>query len=227
MKNKICFPVKESLVKSVGFDRWEILNRFGEEANYGEIYTVCAENDCDYVLKYMPFDKENTEEGITKEVNIQNKCAALNLSLPVIDAWLCDKGGALVMKKLDYTIANLLAEYTTDAVRSLILANIVMILDKLHLHGLYHGDLHLNNIMVKENNKNIDRNLHELEIYNLTRYSYYFIDFGMSGELNEKTQKYIYKDYSDVYDHLLDLQDEDASFNNVVEIMKIHMKKFD
>lgn len=122
MKKKICFPVKESLIESVGFERWEILNQFGEEANYGDIYAVCLSNQCDYVLKYMPFDRENTEEGITKEVKIQNQCAQLNLALPIIDAWLCEDGGALVMGKLDYTIANLLTAYTTDAVRNLILA---------------------------------------------------------------------------------------------------------
>jgi tRNA A-37 threonylcarbamoyl transferase component Bud32 len=227
MRKQICFPVKESLIQSVGFERWEILNRFGEEANYGEIYTACLNKDCKFVLKYMPYDKDNTEKGIIKEVTIQNKCADLNLSLPIIDAWLCEEGGAFVMKKLDYTVANLFNMYQTNTVRNLILANIIMILDKLHLHKLYHGDLHLNNIMVKQHKKIVEKNIDELELYNLSSYSYYFIDFGMSGKLNEKTMKYTYKDYSDIYDHLQELQDEDPSFDNTVEIMKIHMKKFD
>ena len=228
MKKQICFPVTEKLVEGAGFVRWEILNRFGEEACYGEIYTACLENKCDYVLKYMAYDNDNTAEGITNEVNIQKQCSKLNLCLPVIDAWLCDEGGAMVMNKLDYTMANLFMQYKSEHIRNLILSNIIMLLDKLHMNGFYHGDLHLNNMMVKSKNKNLSLVLEdELKFYGLEDYSYYFIDFGKAGILTEETNKYIYKDYADIYDHLLELREEDETLEPITDVMKIHMQKFD
>ena len=232
MKKQICFPVRERLKESVGFDRWEILNRFGEEANYGEIYSVCLKNNCDYVLKYLPFESENTQEGIVNEVNIQTECAKFNLCLPVIDAWLCDKGGAIVMGKLDYTLANLFLLYKSDNVRKKILHEMLFLIQTLHSHNFYHGDLHLNNIMVKVGNFDIDveENNDEDELYELYHYKYYFIDFGMGGILNGKeseNERRKYRDYSYAYDHLQDLEEEDPTLENTVQIMREFMEKFE
>ena len=182
--------------------------RFGEEANYGEIYSACLGKDCEYVLKYLAFDNCNTEDEIRNEIEMQNECAKINLALPVIDFWFSNDGGSIVMHKLDYTAANLFTVYKTDAERMLILANILVILNKLHSNGFYHGDLHLNNIMTK----GID---------------YYFIDFGMSGRLTSLTLNKRYKDYADIYDHLLELQDDDPSMENITKIMKIHMESLE
>ena len=183
--------------------------RFGEKANYGEIYSACLDRECQYVLKYLPFDNGNSEQGIRNEIEMQNEVAKINLALPVIDYWFSDEGGSIVMDKLDYTAANLFTVYRSDAERTLILANILMILSNLHSSGFYHGDLHLNNIMIKGRD-------------------YYFIDFGMSGRMNRLTNlKNKYKDYGDIYDHLLELQDEDPSMKNTVKIMKIHMENLE
>ena len=185
--------------------------RFGEKANYGEIYSACLDRDCQYVLKYLSFDNGNTEQGIRNEIKIQNEVAKINLALPVIDYWFSEEGGSIVMDKLDYTTANLFTVYKSDAERTLILANILAILHKLHSNGFYHGDLHLNNIMVKGKD-------------------YCFIDFGMSGKLDMNSDldsKKKYKDCGDIYDHLLELQDEDPSLENTVKIMKIHMENLE
>ena len=183
--------------------------RFGEKANYGEIYSACLEKDCEYVLKYMAFDNGNSEEGIRNEIEMQNECAKINLALPIIDFWFSTEGGSIIMNKLHCTVANLFTAYKSDVERTLILANILMILQKLHSNGFYHGDLHLNNIMIEGKD-------------------YYFIDFGMSGRLTnldlDLDLKRKYKDYTDILDHLLDLQDEDPSMENTVRVMKIHME---
>ena len=229
MKKQICFPVRQKLRESVGFDRWEILNRFGEEANYGEIYSVCLKSNCDYVLKYMPYDNENTEEAIINEFNIQTECAKFDLCLPVIDAWLCDEGGAIVMGKLDYTVANLFLLYKSDFVRNKILQSILYLIRELHSHNFYHGDLHLNNIMVKVRNFNInfeEDEINEDKLYDLYDYKYYFIDFGMGGVLNGNERKR-YKDYSYAYDHLQELEDEDPTLGSAIQIMREFMEKFE
>jgi len=227
MKRSICYPVKETLVSSPCLNRWEILERMGEEANYGEIWAACCEKDCEYVLKYLPYENDNSKENILNEINIQNECAELGLCPKIKDAWLCEEGGAIVMNSLDMTVANLFLKYKSDVVRQMILANIIVLLEKLHIHGIYHGDLHLNNIMVKGKRR---KSKNEEEEYNLKEYKYYFIDFGKSGKFERMDDFHIYRDYDNILGHLLDLVDEnpkDEGLHNIVKTMKVHIKKFE
>lgn len=180
-------------------------------------------------MKYLPYENDNTKEGIIEELNIQNKCSDLNLCPKVADAWLYDEGGAIVMEIFQVTVANLLLQYKSDTIRNIILANVISMLDKLHYHGFYHGDAHLNNFMVKEN-KIEDEKYTEEERYKLKNYQYYFIDFGKSGKLIDMSDVNIEKDYKEVYDHLLDLVDEnpnDYGIKNLSDVMLTHIKKFD
>jgi len=179
MKKKICYPVKEKVISSNCLDRWEVLERVGEEANYGEIWAACCEKDCEYVLKYLSYENNNTKKDILNEINIQNECAELGLCPKISDAWFCEEGGAIVMELFHTTVASLFLRYKTDLVRQMILANVIVLLEKLHIYGIYHGDLHLNNIMVKGKRNKI-KNKDEEEQYNSKDFRYYFIDFGKS-----------------------------------------------
>jgi serine/threonine protein kinase len=228
---QLCYPVKEKLLVNDEecLEKWELLKRIGEESTYAEVWIVCCNGNCDYVLKYLPYENDNTKEGIIEELNVQNKCSELDLCPKIADAWLCDEGGAIVMEIFQVTIANLLLQYKSDVVRNIILANVIAMLDKLHYHGFYHGDAHLNNFMVKE--EKIEKgNYTEEEKYNLKNYKYYFIDFGKSGKLKDMGDPNIEKDYKEVYDHLLDLVDEnseDIGLKNLSDVMLTHIKKFD
>ena len=73
MKPTKCYPITEVLYKSVYScdHQWTLQKEIGTDGTYGEIWSVCCNDKCDYVLKYMPFDKENTEEGITKELTFK------------------------------------------------------------------------------------------------------------------------------------------------------------
>ena len=231
-KKQICYPVKQKLItnNNTCSIQWELLQRFGEEANYGEVWIACCRKDCDYVLKYMSYENNNKKEDIINEVNIQDECSALGLCPKIADAWLCEEGGAIVMEKFQITVANLLLEYKSGNVKQLILANILSLIDRLHLHGIYHGDLHLNNIMVKIN-KNVDNtDISDKEHYILSNYQYYLIDFGKGGKFKDYSDGHVYKDYYEIYSHIEDLKDdypEDEELKNLWEIMQIHMKKFD
>ena len=75
--------------------------------------------------------------------------------------------------------------------------------------------------MVKQlnyNNKYIDDN-----------YKYYFIDFGKGGSFNNMNDLHIQNDYLDIAAHIQDLSDEypNNDFDELYEVMKIYMKKFD
>jgi len=74
---KICYPVKEKVISSSCSDKWEVLERMGEESSYGEIWAACCEKDCDYILKYIPYENDSTKDIILNEINIQNECANL------------------------------------------------------------------------------------------------------------------------------------------------------
>lgn len=228
----ICYPIIKKIIdKNTCSESWEYLERIGEEANYGEIYGTCCNKDCNYILKFMPYENDNIKEDILNEIEIQKECSVLGLCPNIEEAWLCEQGGAIIMENFDTTIANLLIAYKSDYIRNIILANLLSLIDKLHLYNIYHGDLHLNNIMVKINNKiNAPGNHSEEELYNLKNYKYYLIDFGKSGKIKDDKLKRIYKDYDDILAHLIDLSDEypdDEGFKNLVHVMQTHMKKFD
>lgn len=200
---------------------WGTISRFGEECNYGEIYVGKLGKVCNFVLKYLSYENSNTDEMIDNEIKMQNECAKFGLCLPLIDFYFSETGGTLVTRKLDYTIANLFLQYKSLAIRNLILSNVLLLIERLHSKGFYHGDLHLNNIMVKakEVQKTVEDE-NELEFYMSQNYTYYFIDFGKAGKMEDE---YCYKDYSEVYDHLYELCEEDTSLKTIIQIMKISM----
>ncbi len=202
---------------------WQRLSKFGEKCNYGKIYSGKLGKACNFVLKYLPYDNGNTDEMIDNEIKMQMQCAKLDLCLPLIDFEFSERGATLVMRKLDYTIANLFLQYKSLAVRNLILSNVLLLIEKLHSNGFYHGDLHLNNMMVKSQAGDIPVSTNELDLYTLRNYKYYFIDFGKVGE----TEGEYYKDYSEVLDHLCELSEEDHTLNPIVQIMKIFINNLD
>jgi len=239
MKKRICYPVKEKIVDNTCKTEWELLNKFGEDATYGEIYTVCCNTKCDYVLKFLPYSdtEENigsTKEDIINEISIHQECASLGLCPQLRDAWLCDEGGAFVIGKLDETAANLLIKYKSDIVRNQIFSHIISLVDKMHLYGIIHGDLHLNNIMVKGDDS-IDedeciREKTEEECFEMKNYTFYLIDFGKGKKVKNIMDPGIINDFSDIQGHIMDLVDEypeDKGLKNIAKCMKIYMKKFD
>ena len=226
----ICYPIRQKIISSNESCSvvWELLEPVGEVGNYGEIWSVCCGTDCNHVLKYLPY-KENKKDAILNEINIQNECAFLGLCPKIQDAWLCDKGGAIVMEIYELTVKQLLLKYKTLIVRNKILAHILALVDKLHLNGIYHGDLHLDNIMVKSTKK-IVGNYNKNVLFELKNYKYHFIDFGKGGRFYTMSNFHVEDDYIEIAAHLQDLIDEypdDKGFNDLYQIMKIHMSKFE
>ena len=228
MLPNICYPVTEILLQSFGScqHEWVSQKEIGTDGTYGEIWSVCCNknnrNDCNHVLKYMPYDngiRMNTRVDIINEINIQNQCASVGLCPSINDAWLCEKGGAFVMELYTLTVKQFLLMYPDIKDKQNILANIVTLIDKLHRYGIYHGDLHLDNIMVNQS----DGKTGVKEII------YRFIDFGKGGRFVSMNDPHVYKDYLYVSQHIQDLIDEypDTNFNELYETMKIYMKKFD
>jgi serine/threonine protein kinase len=195
----------------------EKIERIGEECNYGEIWSASLDKDCNYILKFLSFE-ENKKEDILREIEIQNELFLLNLAPKIIKSWFSEKGGYIVMERFHTTAANLFVKYKDIEVKKIILFNILSLLQKLHSLGFCHADLHLNNIMVKEIPvKNYK--LNEKELYEKKSYAYYFIDFGKS--IKSKDEKIRYSDYTNILDHLEDLNDEypNEEYNILIDIL--------
>lgn len=136
----------------------------------------------------------------------------------VQDAWLGPGGGVMVMDLYKMTAKQMLLLHNDIKDKQNILAHIITLVDKLHRHGIYHGDLHLDNIMVGPvYNDNKQKN------------KYYFIDFGKGGRFTNMSDPNIYKDYLEIAAHIQDLIDEypNNNFDELYNTMKIYMEKFD
>jgi hypothetical protein len=89
------------------------------------------------------------------------------------------------MDGLDFTVSELFEQYWDPNVNGLIVKSLFDLLDRLHQIGLNHGDLHLDNIMVKDGNPKLEHfneehniQMSEIERYNHHNYRYYFIDIS-------------------------------------------------
>lgn len=215
----LCYPVRKKLVENRTCKvEWELLNEVGVRGAHGQVWSVCCENDCQHVLKYMPYE-DNDKDAILNEIVVQQKCASLGLCPLVEDAWLCDDGGAMVMTMYQITARQLLLAYTDPEIRNRILDSIISLVQSLHANGMYHGDLHLDNIMI--NSKKILPVLDEMINYENSEYKFYFIDFGTGGFMVHDNER-ILEDYMAIYDHINDLMYErpNDNFKTLYDRMK-------
>ena len=265
MTVNLCYPVTKHLITTDQSCNhlWTTQEMIGTDGTYGEIWSVCCVGDddneigfnktnktnktnknCSHVMKYMPYDdgiRQNTQNDIINEISLQQACSSVGLCPQIQEAWLCETGGAFVMSVYKMTTRQLLLQFPDIKDKQQILANIITLTDKLHRYGIYHGDLHLDNIMVKTINNNIYENNPENNPeykynddnyeykYNDDNYEYYFIDFGKGGRFDSMNNTHIKNDYLDISSHIQDMIYEypDNNFDELYKTMKIFMKKFD
>src|SRR6185436_19648583 len=86
--------------------RWHPQDLLGA-GGFGEVYEVCDEESCSYVMKIVTFSKPAL---FSYEVKAHEALAECGLALPLLDHWLCKrrKKGVLVMLKLDITLKDFL-----------------------------------------------------------------------------------------------------------------------
>jgi tRNA A-37 threonylcarbamoyl transferase component Bud32 len=114
---------------------------------------------------------------VLQEVMVQNKCYQLGISPRIIEAWLCPNGGVIIMEKLTTTVAKLLKEYKSVEVRTSIILEVLLLLAKMHEHGIYHGDSHTENFMVRSQSP-VEYTRDEKKRYRKVKYKFFAIDFG-------------------------------------------------
>jgi tRNA A-37 threonylcarbamoyl transferase component Bud32 len=207
LKMKKCSPVLRYYPVKEEHGEWVLIEPEEDEGSgkeeegsaFGEIYQACNGDDCEYIMKYQEFEygrnsKEKiTEEDFLKEVDLQNQISMYGLTIPVVDSWICKDGCSIVMKKLKCDLIQLLDQYSNRSVIKEILYESISLIQKLHILGYYHGDLHLGNIMVDY--ENIDGVEDELETYRMRKHKFYLIDFGMTNYIPIDDRSVITFDY--------------------------------
>lgn len=177
--------------------------------------------DTVFMLKFLPYTL-NEDGNPEREVRFQEHIARFGLAPKIIDSWITPTGVAMVMEKLDIELGDLLVKYESLEVKNLIMASALSLIQRLHNEGAYHGDTHLNNIMVVAGGSPFindpkrplpphDPNS-EVARYKAQGYRFYFIDFGESECLVQPTLPIVKRDYTllegAIYDLLHDFPGE-------------------
>jgi hypothetical protein len=151
---------------------WIVKEHIGSGA-FSDIWKACCGDNCNFALKRNQLG-ENV--NLKKEAATLTKCANADLCPKVYYS----SDDEFIMDKLDLPVDELFNQYKDPVVNELIVKSIFDLVDRLHQIGLVHGDPHLGNIMVKDQNPNVDpdRTLPEIERYNQHNYRYYFIDIS-------------------------------------------------
>jgi len=142
--------------------RWDKRNEIGS-GKHGTAYSVCCNEDCNYIVKVINFEKKNKEKSFINEANIQTKFHSHGMAPRVIVACYCDHEGVILMDKVQ-----LLQDYLVEhpnANRSYIKNKYLAAYKNLLEKGLIHGDTNPGNIALS-----------------LDGSKPMFIDFGLSKE---------------------------------------------
>ena len=180
-----CSRTRDILIKEIGIhygSDWEIIPLIIARGISGKIYYVTDKNNNkSFILKYI----ENGD--IMKELELQNIASSINnISPRIVDYWLCSQNsnnGIIIMEKVgNLTLSEYLNRLNQQTNNDLIsfyktiqLIRIVYLLIlkvyALNREGIFHRDLHFDNILVSLDEENIE---------NLNVKNIYIIDFGKS-----------------------------------------------
>lgn len=195
-EGQICIPIKR-LYKPDKRTAYVLSRLDSAEGSFGQIWQACMEKDCTYILKYQPYKEEDEllgtpkvdREFVLNEVRMHKMLSDLGLAPKLVDSWLCENGGVMIMKALSITVSSYI-KHNIDNERDCIAMVIkcLGLLNKLHILGYYHGDSHIDNMMLDR------RRLSETgELEEFTPYRLYFIDMGLSDILPEDKEEKLLK----------------------------------
>jgi len=140
--------------------------------DYGYVYRVCLQGDCNYALKIGQIR--------LSEIEYNEKCAKHGVCKPVIDAWKCPLDEhhfqpdiVFITALLHENLGTRLARATSEQELWEIITRVMKVLLKCH-HDvkLAHGDIKPDNIMLDKNGKIFLIDLGKSrEIYNTCKYN--------------------------------------------------------
>ena len=149
------------------------------EGQDGIIEHICIYDDCEYIIKSIPYETAEQYKFIQNEIKLQHKLfSKFPSNIPeIISFWKCNNTVFIIMEYLREYITldkylkkqNKLHKYL-NIKNTPVLSSIPQFIKKLNKLNYLHGDLHTKNIMVKPNGA-----------------KFIIIDFGRSIDFNNKT----------------------------------------
>jgi hypothetical protein len=243
LSDELVYPKVEVLYGSEKSTQWKLIGH-PMVTDYATLSDVIVDEQV-YILKFIPY-AITERDAILGEIDLQHESSLIGVSPAILEAWLSDHGGVIVMEKLGAHASDLLLHYASLGVKQLILANIMTLIGKLHLHKIYHGDTHFGNILVVAEGeasssfkRNPQRPLRDVTVdggeefvdYVRKGYRFYLIDFGEGGRLSGQTDdiQKIKQDYSGLEMGLYDLLTENytPSLRNVYDTLTVFLRRFD
>lgn len=223
-KTTIAFPTKKDPVFG-----WYVKSgtAIGEDSKFGDVFQVCKEKDCDYVIKII---LGTSHKKIKKEVKLQKKCEKNGICKPVEDWWLFkgkrsvhlenlflledsvfpQSGGVIITPILDETFGRKVEKEKDEKKRREYLKDSWRVLLKLHQINIIHNDAHYNNLMFDKKG------------------NLFMIDMGKAVEVSPKKQPLVYyegimKDYESVPHNIPSLK---KYYDVVLDILKERMLSY-
>lgn len=146
---------------------------------YGHVYRSCCRKVCKYTTKYVAFTKKYSKSDFYREVMYQQIAAKAGLAPKIMESYVTDSRGVIVMENLtgpalfEVHNNNLDIEDPIEMRKSAhtIARQIGRLLGHLHKLGIWHGDAHDHNILQDSKGQ------------------WKLIDFGMAGEFRGKVRE--------------------------------------
>ena len=203
-ENNVCFPLRRACSKT---NIWEVVGVVGEKSSIGDIYQVCCQQDCDYILKTQG------RADYDREIKFYNMIYKVYPALvpKILDHFDCGyDGGAIFMEKMDLTLGRaiiLLNNLDIDSTVKLqakitIVEHLSVMIGLIHQLGIIHHDAHVNNFMCRYNEDRIRQITSASDSRDVADIftDWKIIDFGKSKLISEfPCQKAVYfaeQDYS-------------------------------
>jgi serine/threonine protein kinase len=160
---------------------WEIKNIIGK-GKQGITYLACCHSDCTHVMKIeeISMRRELAREDFKNEAELSIEFSDKGIGPKVIAEYIGKDVGIIIMEKLTMTLYELLQmwkdrgpNYFGGEALRILKKKYLDVVKKLHNLGYVHGDLHLNNVMIRIHKDSLVGELRS------GQYKLKLIDFGM------------------------------------------------